>query len=135
MYQKVFRASGGSLPSLPMLVVAEHDRSDIIIGLRGLGWARFGELVSNAPGSVEIRPHDVEIMVGGVSLLRRRDGHAGAPAGWYEAVASLSQRCLVVVVRAEQFSAPEDLEDALELLIGTDSAACALIPVSVTSQP
>ncbi|WP_139205305.1 hypothetical protein [Plantibacter sp. MMLR14_011] len=129
MYQKIFQSGGSALPPIPMLIIVERVQSDIVVGLRGLGWSRFGEVVSNAPGAVDVTPTELRVTVNGVCLLKQRDSLAPTPTGWYEAVASLSQRCLVVVVRSGQLGAA-DCEAELARLIGTDQAACALIPFS-----
>ena len=129
MHQKLFTTLGTSSPQLPALAIVEHNRSDLIVGLRGLGWRRLGDSPVKARGSVFIAETHVRITMAGESVLSLRSGESGAPPGWHEAVTAQSGHCLVAVMGAENLCGDYEETRLLDQLVSPDLTACALLPV------
>lgn len=130
MYRKLHQPTDGGLPSVPLLVLSDRRRKDVVIGLRGLGWGRLGALVATAPGTVTITQTELRVEARGAVLVRERTPAQPAPTGWCEAVTALSGRCLIAIVPAALFSDGDELIGALRDAVDSDAIAAALIPLT-----
>jgi hypothetical protein len=130
-YWKLYRPADDILPAVPMLILSDGNRSDVIIGLRGLGWGTVSDL-TNAPGRVAITQEELCVEVNGVTMIHERAPSQPAPTGWYEAVAALAGRCLVVVAPVAMFGEERQLIVALRAAASRNIVAAAIVPVTLS---
>jgi hypothetical protein len=131
VYRQLYRPADESLPAVPVLVISSRGRRYAVVGLRGLGWGRISALVSTAPGRVVMTESELRVEVLGATAVRERTPEHTTPPGWFEAVAGLSGRCLVVVIPPTMFGDEDHLITTLREAVHSDTVAAALLPVTV----
>ncbi|WP_213817026.1 hypothetical protein [Glaciihabitans sp. dw_435] len=117
---------------MPVIVLTPPEANpQLITTLQELGWASHGTLTHSPGQHLTINDRVVRLTHNDTVLFQHPIGNAWAPVGWWKAVTSLDNQCVIVVVASTHINLNgRSLHAQLDALTGSHQTVTALVPVT-----